>query len=469
MFLGTENNDYLFTTTYAHHDFGVSDWIAAAGSSSEQTQATPIVPAALPTHPDPFQLDLSARDHLLAFAVDACEPETLAAVVSALPTCEGLETLARAFMGWHAEQEDTFVHAPTFVAAQVRMELLMAVVAGGAVRSASPAVQRFGFALHRVLGTQLARLRSWRKPVGELQLLQAYALYNHIGLWSSNKRTIEMAQGGNGSLLSVSSYFYVFVHSNQESIMTSGTTPLSYFELTLPLPVTRKVWSAPSDAAWAEEVALSTHGNSPQYASLSITDCLANLSRLSRLSIAYDQTLSRLLLLCALAPMIQSYRHLHMAPTWGGEDDAPASRRRRGSDRAPGGAGVVRAGPTLGRSHMARRSAWYAGQVLGKLRDLDPAAMTEFHCMIIYQALLCLWAYGAIAGSDTELDTVHDAFVSAAEEVEVALDSTESSVTKKCIIFGRGCPVISAMRDIAEPETNSVIGLLCRSPRRTSV
>lgn len=171
MFLGTGNDNYLFTTTYTQDDFGVSDWISAAGSSSEQTQARqapPIVPTAVPspppapadtpTGPDPFRLDLSARDHLLAFAVDACEPETLAAVVSAFPTSEGLETLARAFMGWHAEQEDTFVHGPTFVAAQVRTELLMAVVAGGAVRSASPAVQRFGFALHRVLGTQLARL-----------------------------------------------------------------------------------------------------------------------------------------------------------------------------------------------------------------------------------------------------------------------------------------------------------------------
>lgn len=168
MFLGTESNNYLFTTTYTHDDFGVSDWIAAADSSPEQTQAPLTAPAALPsspppradtsTDPDPFRLDLSARDHLLAFAVDACEPETLAAVVSAFPTCEGLATLARAFMAWHAEQEDTFVHGPTFVAAQVRTELLMAVVAGGAVRSASPAVQRFGFALHRVLGTQLARL-----------------------------------------------------------------------------------------------------------------------------------------------------------------------------------------------------------------------------------------------------------------------------------------------------------------------
>lgn len=171
MFLGTESDDYPFTTTYAQDEFGVSDWISAAGSSSEQTQAgqaPPIVPSAVPspsppraettTDPDPFRLDLSARDHLLAFAVDACEPETLTAVVSAFPTCEGLATLARAFMGWHAEQEDTFVHGPTFVAAQVRTELLMAVVAGGAVRSASPAVQRFGFALHRVLGTQLARL-----------------------------------------------------------------------------------------------------------------------------------------------------------------------------------------------------------------------------------------------------------------------------------------------------------------------
>lgn len=308
--------------------------------------------------------------------------------------------------------------------------------------------------------------------------------------------------------------FYVFVHSNQESIMTSGTTPLSYFELTLPLPVTRKVWTAPSDAAWAEEAALSTHGNDAQHASLSITDCLADLSRLSRLSDAYDQTLSRLLLLYALAPMIQSYRHLHMAPTWGcsGEDDVPSAGGDHFSDNmhyhwllrpfenlknvfelydpddAPssspavlmealhlhlhtpvdhlellaGGAAATglreaRESFALVRrwagSRMARRSAWYAGQVLGKLRDLAPAAMTEFHCVIIYQALLCLWAYGAIVGSDTELGTVHGAALSAAEEIEVALDSTESPVTKKWIIFGRGCPVMTTMRDIAESES----------------
>lgn len=292
--------------------------------------------------------------------------------------------------------------------------------------------------------------------------------------------------------------------------MTSGTTPLSYFELTLPLPVTKKVWAAPSDAAWAEEAAVSTHGNNTQHASLSITDCLADLSRLSRLSDAYDQTLSRLLLLYALAPMIQSYRHLHMAPTWGGEDDhssaggdhfsdnmhyhwllrpfenlknvfelyepddaGSASSSSSSSSSSPavlmealhlhlhtpvdhlellaGGAATI--GPREAResyalvrrwagSRMARRSAWYAGQVLGQLRNLAPVAMTEFHCVIIYQALLCLWAYGAFAGSE-----------SAAEEVEVALDSTESPVTKKWIIFGRGCPIISAMRDIAEPES----------------
>lgn len=301
--------------------------------------------------------------------------------------------------------------------------------------------------------------------------------------------------------------FYVFVHSNQESIMTSGTTPLSYFELTLPLPVTKKVWAAPSDAAWAEEAALSTQDNNTQHASLSITDCLADLSRLSRLSRAYDQTLSRLLLLYALAPMIQSYRHLHMAPTWGGEDDHSSAGGDHFSDNmhyhwllrpfenlknvfelydpddgagssgslssSPAvlmealhlhlhtpvdhlellaGGAVAATGPWEAResfalvrrwagSRMARRSAWYAGQVLGKLRDLAPAAMTEFHCVIICQAMLCLWAYGAIAGSE-----------SVAEEVQVALDSTESPVTKKWIIFGRGCPVISAMRDIAEPD-----------------
>lgn len=37
----------------------------------------------------------------------------------------------------------------------------------------------------------------------DLQYLQAYALQIHIGLWSGNKRKMEMASGSIGNLLNV--------------------------------------------------------------------------------------------------------------------------------------------------------------------------------------------------------------------------------------------------------------------------
>ncbi|ETS73511.1 hypothetical protein PFICI_14457 [Pestalotiopsis fici W106-1] len=537
IFLETESRDHLFMTP--EQDFGMSEWIME-GSSSVQATAAAAAPAgapspgySLPTPTEdvsgqnPFRFDFSVRDHLLAFAVDACEPEHLSTVVSAFPTCEGLETLARTFLSWHAEQEDTFIHKATFIVAEVRTELLMAVVAGGAVRSSSQAVQRFGFALHRVLGIQLAKLTGkLEKPASELQFLQAYALYNHIGLWSSNERTIEMAQGGNGSLLSIlrgsgrlrqSSYshvsisgntgltpdgrwrkwiteesykrlvFYVFVHSNQESIMTFGTTPLSYFELTLPFPITKRVWAALSDQVWQENMTQLSDGN--VQLDLSITDCLADLSRLVSLSNAYDQTLSRLLLLYALSPMIQSYRHLHMAPTWNCGADSSGDHFSDNMhyhwllrpfenlknifelyDLDTGSSTTSqilmemlhlhlhtpldhlelltgKTGPAEAQasyklvcrwvgSRMARRSAWYAGQLLGKIQDLPSATMTDFHCIIVYQALLCLWAYGSISNGGSETGAMGGQQVDvslAGEEIDIPLDSMENTNTKKWI------------------------------------
>lgn len=181
-------NHELFMTP--GQDFDIPEWVMAdlgseqpiASSAPAVTRNPACTPPGAPTTDDPssncptnhFRFDHSVRDHVLAFAVDACEPEHLSAVVSAFPTCEGLETLARTFLCWHVEQEDTFIHGATFIVNEVRTELLMAVVAGGAVRSPSHAVQRFGFALHRVLGTQLAKLvgrRSYIPPLDVFNFL----------------------------------------------------------------------------------------------------------------------------------------------------------------------------------------------------------------------------------------------------------------------------------------------------------
>lgn len=105
---------------------------------------------------------LSARDRLLAMLVSACDSGNMAHVVASLPSYRGLGRLVKSFMAWHVNQEDTWIHIPTFSITEVRVELLAAIIVGGGVRSPSRAVQKFGLAVYEILILQLRK--EVRKP-----------------------------------------------------------------------------------------------------------------------------------------------------------------------------------------------------------------------------------------------------------------------------------------------------------------
>ena len=106
--------------------------------------------------PDGFPL--AARDRLLAMMASACQPLEVPRVAAAFPSCDGLGRLVRSFLAWHMSQEDTWIHVPTFSVNDVKVELLAAIVAAGAVRSPSRAVQKFGLAVHEILQIQLRNM-----------------------------------------------------------------------------------------------------------------------------------------------------------------------------------------------------------------------------------------------------------------------------------------------------------------------
>lgn len=101
---------------------------------------------------------LTVRDRLLAMMVSACESENITRMVAAFSSCEVLERLVKSFLTWHVNQEDTWIHVPTFCVTEVRVELLAAIVAAGAVKSASRPVQKFGLAVHEKLYIQLRKM-----------------------------------------------------------------------------------------------------------------------------------------------------------------------------------------------------------------------------------------------------------------------------------------------------------------------
>ena len=106
--------------------------------------------------PDGFPL--SARDQLLAMVASACQPTHVLRVATTFPSCDDLGCLVRSFLAWQMSQDDTWIHVPTFSVTEVRVELLAAIVAAGAVRSPSRAVQKFGLAVHEVLQMQLRNI-----------------------------------------------------------------------------------------------------------------------------------------------------------------------------------------------------------------------------------------------------------------------------------------------------------------------
>ncbi|KAI5920397.1 hypothetical protein F4810DRAFT_702972 [Camillea tinctor] len=289
----------------------------------------------------------ATRDRLLIMLVNVCDSEDSSQIAANFPSCTNLCRLARAFLAWHANQDASWIHIPTFSVSEVRIELLAAIIAGGALRSPSRAVQKFGLALHELLAVQLWKVsRVSNILTRDIQFLQAYTLQILIGLLSGDKRKIEMAGGASGNLVNmlraggryrrftytpVSSHFSdgntpleekwkewveqesfirlayeVHILCGNESIMNSISSCLSYNELSLRLPGSRLLWFAKSAASWKE--VFQSQVLSEPIPHVSIIDCLADLSHLGRLPCYYDMNLARVSVLYGILAIVRNYR-----------------------------------------------------------------------------------------------------------------------------------------------------------------
>jgi len=97
------------------------------------------------------KLSTSTRDKILAMVVGACKPRNIPVVLSSFPSAELVETLVRNFFNVHVSQYSTWLHPASFRASEVRVELLAAVIAAGAVATPHRTVQKFGLALQEAL------------------------------------------------------------------------------------------------------------------------------------------------------------------------------------------------------------------------------------------------------------------------------------------------------------------------------
>jgi hypothetical protein len=97
------------------------------------------------------RLSLSARDKILTTVIQSLHSQDLSRAVELFPTAELLDTLLQYFLTSPFAGSDRFLHAATFAPNGKRPELLAAMVAGGAVLTADPALSKLGLAIQECL------------------------------------------------------------------------------------------------------------------------------------------------------------------------------------------------------------------------------------------------------------------------------------------------------------------------------
>lgn len=86
------------------------------------------------------------RDKLLALILTTCDIALYPEVVEAFPSAELLNGLMHHSLHLHFNQSDSWIHVPSLVIEE-NLELLISIIAAGAVNSSISAIRKLGFAL----------------------------------------------------------------------------------------------------------------------------------------------------------------------------------------------------------------------------------------------------------------------------------------------------------------------------------
>ncbi|KAJ5801990.1 uncharacterized protein N7503_004440, partial [Penicillium pulvis] len=374
----------------------------------------------------------------------------------------------------------------------------------------------------------------------QLQYLQAFALFIQIGLWSGDRRMMEISEAVVGSIIHMlrcggryrsSAYddisispgddsevlevqwsdwveresfkrlvYHIQVHCSKASLTTGSRPPVSYAELSLPLPSHRQLWMAKSSLEW-KNILLSLTSNGPSR-DISTRDSIMNPLVLLYLPEIYDFDLAQFILLHCISSMIRDYQQIQ-GLCGSGEYDTTrihiissesqqhhlqsllqsmriinqsrktpeASQRslliellfmhlftpfdqieiaagRDGQDEAKS---VYRSAKIWSQRQQARLAVSSAGQAVRYLRQIPPAQFTEFHSIIAYQVSLCLWMYGTIGAIDGSIP--------ADATAQFTLDTHELTKIQQWVNLKEGYPMISGFPSTKEAKNENMVAL----------
>ncbi|KAK5990311.1 Transcription factor [Cladobotryum mycophilum] len=238
------------------------------------------------------KLNQSSRDQVLTVLLSTCHQSgTAGRVAASFPSVEVMDTMVHIFLAAHGCQVSAWIHFPTFTLNTQWPEWIGVAAAAGAVLTPVPTLRKFGFAVQEAVRITIpARFEHNNTAIQNLSLVQALVLGQDLGLWSGNRRKMEIAEchlvipvtmmryrrkfqrssypivivdpSDDGEVLEEKWRFWVemeqwkrlvfhcYIREAQISMTTLTNTCMAYSEITLPLPEPRELWFAKSAAEW---------------------------------------------------------------------------------------------------------------------------------------------------------------------------------------------------------------------------
>ncbi|PWY96203.1 C2H2 type zinc finger domain protein [Aspergillus sclerotioniger CBS 115572] len=295
----------------------------------------------------PERLASGSRDLIFGMVLQTSEKSTLPRIMKSFPSTELLDGLMQDYFAYQSHQIDSFIHGPTFHPNEQSSDMLTAIAAAGAVRSAIPTIRKLGYALMEVARLHMSvKYESDNRVTRDLRPSQTFAVIIDIGLWSGNGRRTEIAESfqqplvtmlrralrfrrsiystivpsleDNGEVLEQKwrawaeqesfkrLVHHLFLHDAQCAMMLNVNPLISYAELELPLPFDRPLWDAKSATLWRDTyLALGLRGTERH---TSLVDAMRDMSRLQG---AMDIQLAGFILLHGFSSMINEYHRFN--------------------------------------------------------------------------------------------------------------------------------------------------------------
>ncbi|KAK3341724.1 hypothetical protein B0T25DRAFT_594172 [Lasiosphaeria hispida] len=232
------------------------------------------------------KLHTSSRDKILAIVLNTCHENSMRGrVASSFPSADIMDSWVHIFLASHLCQVSAWIHYGSFSLNTQWPEWLAIAASAGAVLAPVPTLRRFGFALQEAVRLTIpSRFEENNKKIADIGLVQALMLVQDVGLWSGNRRKMEIAECHLSIPIAMMRYrgkfkrsaypniaivpsdegkvledkwkawyefeswkrlvFHAYLRDSQVSMTQFCNPSMSYAELTLPLPCSKELWFA---------------------------------------------------------------------------------------------------------------------------------------------------------------------------------------------------------------------------------